>query len=151
MSTVFVILLYSSGMPILYFIGMIFFGVTFWVHKLLILKFYQRSRTFNRTIPLFSQKFFKLGLAVHIIGATFMLTNPEPFLTDQSTPGRPHRLFEGVVDDVQDLATEGGEIGQFFVKRFQYLHQQIYLLFIVVSVVTYLIGTSITGILNLIV
>lgn len=40
MSTMFVILLYSSGMPILYFIGMLFFVTTYFAHKLLILKYY---------------------------------------------------------------------------------------------------------------
>lgn len=37
MSTMFVILLYSSGMPILYFTGVIFYWVTYYVHKILII------------------------------------------------------------------------------------------------------------------
>lgn len=47
MSTMFVILLYSSGMPILYFIGMIFFTVTYYINRLLIIKYYRFSTTMS--------------------------------------------------------------------------------------------------------
>ena len=87
---------------------MVFFTVTFNVNKLLIFKYYQRSRTFNRTIPLFSQKFFKLGLAVHIIGATFMLTNPEPFETDPKTQVGRTAIFDTIKDDMS-LISEHNE------------------------------------------
>jgi hypothetical protein len=40
MSTLFVIMLYSSGMPIMYMIGFVFFSITYWFDKILIIKFY---------------------------------------------------------------------------------------------------------------
>ena len=51
MSTIFVLILYSSGMPVLYPIGFIFFWTTYMVNKLLIIKFYQKMVTLTRTIP----------------------------------------------------------------------------------------------------
>jgi len=51
MSTIFVILLFSSGMPVLYFIGMIWFTVSYLAYKLLILKFYKTTVTMNSIIP----------------------------------------------------------------------------------------------------
>ena len=57
MSTMFVILMYSSGMPILYFAGAVFYIVTFMVNKFLLINFYQKSRTLTRTIPLFAIDF----------------------------------------------------------------------------------------------
>ena len=51
MSTLFVILLYCSGMPILYFIGAVFYTVTYLVNKHLLISFYKKSTTLTRTIP----------------------------------------------------------------------------------------------------
>ena len=56
MSTLFVLLLYSSGMPVLYLIGAFFYIFCFLVTKVLILKFYKKSKTLTRTIPLTSMK-----------------------------------------------------------------------------------------------
>ena len=81
MSTIFVILIYSSGMPILYFVGTMWFAATYLCNKLLIIYFYQSITTFNRIIPQFSVKFLKAALVCHMIGASFMLTNPESFET----------------------------------------------------------------------
>jgi len=73
MSILFCILLYSGGMPILYFIGIVLYTFTYLAHKLLILKFYQKSRTLTRTIPIFSMNFFKMGIVLHMLGAVLML------------------------------------------------------------------------------
>jgi len=53
MSTLFSLLLFSSGMPILYVIGFIFFAGTYITNKIIILKFYTKSTTLTRTIPKF--------------------------------------------------------------------------------------------------
>lgn len=79
MSTLFVIQMYGSGMPIMYFIGAVFYSLTYLVNKLLIIKFYKKSRTLTRTIPIFSMEFLKYGLLLHMANACWMLTNPEIF------------------------------------------------------------------------
>jgi len=55
MSTLFSLLLFSSGMPILYVIGFVFFFGTYITNKVMILRFYTRSGTLTRTIPNFAQ------------------------------------------------------------------------------------------------
>jgi len=40
MSTLFVVLFYSSGMPVLYLLAGLFFTFTFFVNKLLFLRYY---------------------------------------------------------------------------------------------------------------
>ena len=84
MSIIFVIMVFSGGMPILYIIGFIYFLSTYITNKLLILKYYIRTRTMNRSIPFYSIKLLKWGLIIHIIGAAFMLTNPEPFKVEET-------------------------------------------------------------------
>ena len=76
-------MLWSSGMPILYFIGFLWFTVTFLTNKLLLLKYYQRTLTNTKDIPLFSAEFLKIGIVQHIFVAAFMLTNPHPFKTEE--------------------------------------------------------------------
>lgn len=88
MSTMFVIQMYSSGMPILYLNGFVFYLVTYWVNKYLLIYYYQKSRTLTRTIPLFTMGYLKYGLLLHMIMACFMLTNNKAFITKT--------MFEGV-------------------------------------------------------
>lgn len=79
MSTMFVLATYSSGMPILYIVGAMFFGITYIVQKFVLLKFYTKSLTLNRVVPSYSMVFLKLALAFHMIIGCFMLTNPSVF------------------------------------------------------------------------
>jgi len=81
MSTMFVIQMYSSGMPILYLIGLIFYLVTYCVNKFLLIYYYQKSRTLTRTIPIFTSEYLKYGLLLHLIVSCFILTNSTAFKT----------------------------------------------------------------------
>ena len=45
MSTIFVVIPYSSGMPIQYVIGTLFFYITFKTNKILLIKYYKRTDT----------------------------------------------------------------------------------------------------------
>ena len=66
MSTLFVILLYSSGMPILYFIGAFFYTITYFIEKFLLINFYRRSKTLTRVVPEFSMKTLKYSILFHL-------------------------------------------------------------------------------------
>ena len=77
MSILFFIILYSSGLPSLYVVGFLFYTVTYCVNKLLIFKYYTKSRTLTRTIPLYSQSFFFYGFLIHFACGLFMMTNPQ--------------------------------------------------------------------------
>ena len=141
MSTVFVIMLWSSGMPILYFIGFIFFSATYLTNKLLLIKFYLRTLTNSRIIPLFSAEFLKIGLAVHIIGALFMLTNPSPFKTDEDLI-EPIINFNMVKDSSYFKEVYEDNKDSWFLTRFKYLHQQIYVMFVLFLLIIYIIGKA---------
>ena len=52
MSITITVLVFSSGMPILYFIGFVFYILTFMVNKLLIMQYYRRTDSIlSREIP----------------------------------------------------------------------------------------------------
>jgi hypothetical protein len=82
MSTFFVIITYSSGMPVLYLVGILFFVMTYAINKVLIFRFYQKSLTLNRVVPLKSMEFLSTALFMHMIIGSFMLTNPTLFKTE---------------------------------------------------------------------
>ena len=126
MSTIFVILIYSSGMPILYLVGVCWFTATYQVNKLLIVNYYQTTITMNRIIPQFSIKLLKVGLVCHMIIASLMLTNPEPFESDVSD-GKPLIEFNAVKDiesfkKVYDTYKDD-KFASIFLNRFKFLHQ----------------------------
>lgn len=81
MSTMFVILMYSSGIPILYVIGFVFYLVTYIVNKFLLIFYYQKSRTLTRTIPMFTMQYLKYGLLLHVFTSIFILIEPSIYVT----------------------------------------------------------------------
>lgn len=145
-------MLFSGGMPILYVIGFVYFTFSYFTNKLLILKYYTRNRTMNRSIPYHSVKLLKWALVTHIIGAALMLTNPEPFKVEEQQTMLAHF---NAVKDLQDWKlfyelNKDNAIASGFMGRIQYLHQQLFICFIFVFSIVYLVGTTIKSVLMII-
>lgn len=79
MSIVMVCLSYSSGMPIIYFVGFMYFLLTFLVNKVMLFKFYQKTNTLSRVIPNYSVKFLNIAIFIHMVFGCIMFTNPTLF------------------------------------------------------------------------
>lgn len=80
-STLLVICSYSSGMPILYVIGFVFFYLTYLVNKLVLFKFYQKTLTLDRLLPTQVTQLFNTAVYLHLFMGCFMLTNHILFMT----------------------------------------------------------------------
>lgn len=50
-SILLICLAFSSGMPILYFIGFLFFFATYAINKVMLMQYYQKTNTLNRVVP----------------------------------------------------------------------------------------------------
>ena len=122
MSTVFVVLCYSSGMPILYLIGFIFFSITFLVNKVLLIKYYKRTDSIlSRTIPLYSVHILKYAVLMKMVIGIFMFTNPAVFETKEGpiksryewNDGEIPRIFniKELMDRAQSFANDDEEGG----------------------------------------
>jgi hypothetical protein len=85
MSTLLVLLSYSSGMPVLYIIGAIFFLFTYQVNKIVLYKYYQKSLDLNRVVPQYSMDFLNFCMLLHILIGGFMITNPALFATQTAS------------------------------------------------------------------
>lgn len=67
--------MFSTGMPILYPFAVIFYFGLYWVYKLLLIKFYQKTTKFNYHLPIYTTQYIKVGVFFHIIIGGIMVTN----------------------------------------------------------------------------
>jgi len=81
------VLLYSTGLPILYPFACIFYFVLYWVYKWLLLKFYARTTRFNQDIPIKSVQWIKIGIALHLAAGSLMLSNNRFFPHEEKEEG----------------------------------------------------------------
>lgn len=69
------VLMFCTGLPVLYPFAAVFFFAYYWVYKYLLVKFYARSRSFNEAIPMVATSFFTLGVILHLIMGALMISN----------------------------------------------------------------------------
>ena len=74
-TTIWCVLTYSSGMPILYPVACLNFFLMYWVYKLLLVKFYRKTISFNQDLPQYSIKYLRFGIFLHVVMGAFILTN----------------------------------------------------------------------------
>lgn len=77
MSTLLVIMFFSSGMPVMYLFGFAFFAFTYVSNKILLIQFYKKTNiTFSREIPMHCINLFKYAIFLKLINGLFMFLNP---------------------------------------------------------------------------
>ena len=82
MSTIFVVIPYSSGMPIQYGIGLIFFFMTFRTNKTLLMQYYKRTDTvLTPKLPLQAISYLKYCVLYKMLMGIVMIGNPKIFET----------------------------------------------------------------------
>lgn len=69
--------MFSTGMPLLYPFGFVFYMILYWVYKVLLLKYYQKTNRFNERLPIYSTNYMKIGLFIHLFIGSLMLSNSE--------------------------------------------------------------------------
>jgi len=80
MSSLFVLIFFSSGMPVMYLLGTIFFTLTYIINKVLFLQYYQKTETtLSREIPLFSSWMLPLAIIIKLILGIFMYADEDIF------------------------------------------------------------------------
>lgn len=72
LTTIFIILIYSSGMPLLYICTFAYFLVTYWVDKVLILRFYRKPPHIDLYISRFFSILILFGVILHYCFAIWM-------------------------------------------------------------------------------
>jgi hypothetical protein len=85
---------YSAGMPILYPIATLYFFISYWVEKLLVLRFYKKPVLFNGFLSQGIVYWFKYILCAHIVFAYLMFSNAQ-ILKSSSTVIDDYGAYEG--------------------------------------------------------
>ena len=60
-TSIWAIMTYSAGMPVLYPIATLNFFILYWVYKVLIIKFYSQSTMFDQQLPASSIYYLKVS------------------------------------------------------------------------------------------
>ena len=125
-------LMYSSGLPILYPIACAFNICLYWLVKILLLKFHQRTSRFNERLAIESVYYIKFGILFHMLTGAFMYTNSELISHDGSLSVR-------LVN--QAVAWAG------FAGRFASAHAQLYASLVAIIIVIYMFQSIIIKII----
>lgn len=72
-----VVMLYGSGMPVLYLIAAAFFFATYWTDKYLILHWYAKPRLTDDTMIQETFQYFGFAVLLHLIGGVLMYSNAQ--------------------------------------------------------------------------
>lgn len=75
---------YGSGLPVMYLIATIYFFVTYWTDKFLILRYYQKPNFLDEQLALRIVPWFKLGLVFHFVLGVMMFSNAKILPTASS-------------------------------------------------------------------
>ena len=109
MSITITVLVFSSGMPILYFIGFIFYILTFMVNKLLIMQYYKRTDSIlSREIPQFSVTILYYSIIAKMLMSLVMVTNPSIIETKDEPTHEQIPFYIDIKGYVEDLEAKAG-------------------------------------------
>lgn len=126
------VLMYSTGLPILYPFACVFYFVLYWVYKWLLLKFYARTTKFNQDIPIKSVPWIKVGLFYHLVVGSFMLSNNRFFPHETKSTVKKYAAY-----DLSDLGYDKANffLNQYFNRMAKGEQGSIYLAFICLLIV----------------
>ena len=118
---------YSLGLPVLFPLAVVFFFCQYWFSKILLMRYYEKTYEFNEELPIHSTSFGYLGIFLNIVFSILKLSNNRMLPMEVSKS----KSF--------DYPTEIPESN--FLAPFMQLHVQIYLLFLILVLITFLMDT----------
>lgn len=70
---------FSSGLPLLYIVGFCFSTVLYWVYKIMLLKFYSKTTSFNQDLAVWAIDMLQVSVIFHILIGSFIYSNSAIF------------------------------------------------------------------------
>jgi hypothetical protein len=71
--------MFSSGLPMFYFIGFCFYLVFYWSYKVLLLKWYAKSVMFSDRLAMYPPFFIFLGVIAHVVLGIWFYSSQKSF------------------------------------------------------------------------
>ena len=69
------IMMFSTGMPLLYLFGAIFYTIFYWFYKCMLLKDYTRTNKINEELPITTTSYVTVAVYLHVMIGGYMITN----------------------------------------------------------------------------
>lgn len=85
LSTIFVVIIFSSGIPFLYVCCFLFFVITYWVDKFMVLRFYRTPPHTDLFVSKLFNQIVLFGIIVHLCVGIWIYGNKEIFVNRNST------------------------------------------------------------------
>jgi len=76
---VFIIMLYSTSMPILYLAGVLMCLFAYWSDKILFLRYYRKPPVYGDDLATRSMSILKYAIVLHLLFGFYMISNPNIF------------------------------------------------------------------------
>ena len=76
LSTIFITMTFSSGMPLLYLVCVATFSISFWIDKILLLRYFRITSGYTKYITANLIDMLPLAVVVHILFGLLMLSSP---------------------------------------------------------------------------
>lgn len=127
-------LMYSSGLPMLYFVACLFYFILYWVYKFLLFKFYQTTSRFNEQLPIYFLWMIKFGLLFHMLIAGFMFTNSR--ILSSSNLEKIKNVSDKIKGYLDLMDNEYINL-----DRFSSFHGQLYLALFIIIILVYMFHT----------
>lgn len=138
LNTVFISLMYGTGMPVLYLFAFISFSLTYWVDKWTFLRIYQTPPRYNKQLMQTSRTWIDAAIIIHFLAAFWMYSNSVIFETsDSSTLGIDVSSSTSSVDEDYPWLKLQDRLSQ--------EHSLLYLVFFVIFIVIMLIKVFLLG------
>ena len=80
---IWVIMMFSAAIPVLYLAGFVLCFTIFWTDKTLLLKFYQIPRRHGSTLAHKARNIIEWSLPLHLFMGLYMLSSPEIFTSEK--------------------------------------------------------------------
>ena len=90
---IWVVMMFSSAIPVLYFAGVVLCFFTYWTDKFLLLKFYQVPHRHGSNLAHRARNIIEYSLILHLFVGMYMLSNPDIFV-GEGEDNKPTGFFQ---------------------------------------------------------
>lgn len=134
LTTIFAVLIYSSGIPLLYLCCFVFFLITYWIDKWLILRLYRNPPHIDLYVSKLFNMIILVAMIIHYCFAIWIYGN-EKILSDSTNSN-----LNGISDWIKNRFNLSNEsFGAQILTRISYSYNVLILFFLAIVVIIFLI------------
>lgn len=131
LTTIFVTLMFSSGMPLLYACAFLFLFVTYWVDKILLFRYYQYPPNIDLFLDTYCNIVILFGMVIHFAFGIWMYGNET--IISKDDPGWFGDVQEKIAKALESVTTSSSYYSNAF-SRILYTHNILMLIFLVIVI-----------------